>query len=117
MEHLMLLAGVYNCMAAMILLFRQPAGIEGYDIMTINFGYTRIMVGACTAIIAIMYFFLHARVELLPSLLSLVITIKLAVFALATIEVTRHEQPLEDLIPVAMVNALFSLVLIGLYIH
>ncbi len=117
MEHLLLVAGVYNLMAALILLFRQPAGVTEYDILTIHFGYSRILAGASTIICSLMYFFLCARVEALQTLLPVVILSKAVIFLMVSAEIWRQSQPLEDLIPVAMVNTLFAVVLIGLYLH
>lgn len=112
MSHLFLLAAVYNCLAAMVLWINTPVYAEAdkhWPTITLRHWSSRFFVGAILWIFAVLYLYCFS-LESVPSTFILTLMgIKLVGILSCVAEARYHKQPLEDYIPILMVNSLFTL--------
>ncbi len=116
MEYLFLLSAVYNFLAAGILWAKASQIITESGEIQKDGTQFRMFTGGTAAIFGILdtYLFLSAGIQdSLYSLVMLSVLVKLWSFSMITLNLKLNRQPVEDFIPMGLVNGIFMVLFIG----
>lgn len=117
MSHLFLLAAVYNGLAALILWMNTPQAIEAdrsWPVMGLRHWSSRFFVGAGLFIFSVIYLYCFSLSFISNQLIVAIMALKLFAIVAFIAEAKYQQQPLEDFVPILLVNSLFlTMFLIG----
>ena len=116
MQYLFLLSAIYNFLAAGILWVKSPILITDSNETFKDPTQFRMFTGGTATIFGILdfYLFLSAGIEQnLHSLVSLAVMVKLWSFAIISLILKINRHPIEDFIPMALVNGIFMILFVG----
>jgi hypothetical protein len=116
MQYLFLLSAIYNFLAASILWVKSPILLDDTPEKFQDPTQFRMFTGGTASIFGILdcYLFLSADLaQSLHSLVTLAVLIKLWSFVTIGLILKVNHHPIEDFIPMALVNGIFMILFIG----